>query len=70
MNRWRRKLPEFPPDDPAKAPIPSNIRLPRKLWDRLDAIAKKERRSRNEVISFFLEWACDDYDLAQQRKKK
>lgn len=63
-------MPEFPKEDPEKKVTPSNIRLEKRLWDRLDRIARQEGRSRNEVCSFFLEWACDDYDQAQQRKKK
>lgn len=68
--RGATHLPEFPKEDPEKKVTPSNIRLEKRLWERLDKIAKAEDRSRNEVVAFFLEWACDDYDLAQQRKKR
>ena len=69
MRRGNNRLPEFPPKD-AERPVPINIRLPRELWERLDAVAKREGRSRNEVVTFFLRWACDDYEAAQARKKK
>lgn len=69
MKKGATRLPEFPKEDAEKKVIPSNIRLEKRLWARLDLIARAEKRSRNEVVAFFLEWACDDYEQAQQRKR-
>jgi hypothetical protein len=70
MKRGANRLPEFPKEDPKKRIIPSNIRLEKALWERLDHVAKVEGVSRNEVIVYFLTWACNDWELIQQRKKK
>lgn len=65
----RKSVPEFPPKDPLDDIVPSNIRLTRRLWERLDRIAGAEDKSRNEVITFFLEWACADYERVKAEKK-
>lgn len=62
--------PEFPPEDPKEKIVPISIRLKRRTWDRIERIADEEGRSRNEVVVFFLEWACDDYEAAKARKSK
>lgn len=63
-----RKLPAFPPEDPLDEIVPSNVRLRRRDWNRLDLIARAEGKSRNEVIAFFLEWACQDYERVKAAK--
>lgn len=63
-----RRLPQFPPKNPLDEIVPSNIRLKQRLWDRLDRIAEAEGKSRNEVIVFFLEWACEDYEEGKAAK--
>ncbi len=68
MANGARVAPLFPAEDPQKKLGSSNVRLERQLWDRLDSVAKKEKRSRNDVIAFFLEWACDDYEKRSGRK--
>lgn len=62
--------PEFPKPDPLEVIRPNQVRLKQGLWDRLRRIAATEEKSLNEVVSFFLTWACDDYDAAHARKKK
>lgn len=62
------RLPEFPKPDPLKKVIPSNIRLEKGLWLKLDQIAKAENVSRSEVIKVFLEWAVTDWEQAKARK--
>lgn len=62
-------MPVFPEPDPLDEVVPSNIRLTRRLWDRLERISQLEDKSRNEVISFFLEWACEDYERSRPEKK-
>lgn len=62
--------PLFPQPDPEDEGKGKTIRLPRALWKRLDAIAKLEKKSRNFVVQFFLQWAADDYDAAKKGGKK
>ena len=62
--------PEFPKTDPGDEVRGSQIRLKHRLWERLKRIATEEKRSMNEVVAFFLEWAADDYDQAKARKGK
>lgn len=63
-------MPEFPKPDALEKIVPSNIRLTRRMWQRLDAVAKAEGLSRAEVIAHFLKWACDDWDVIQATKKR
>ncbi len=65
-----RVPPEFPKPDPNEEIRANQVRLKHRLWERLKRIAAEEGRSMNEVVSFFLEWAADDYDQAKARKKK
>lgn len=69
MLKRSRKVspPLFPDEDPSEKIVASNLRLKQRLWDRLDAIAKAEGRSRNEVATYFLEWACTDYEQAKAK---
>jgi hypothetical protein len=66
------RLPEFPKVDPSEEIHANNVRLKRGLWDRLRKIGEEQtpKRSMNQVIEFFLEFACDDYEQAKARKKK
>lgn len=64
-----RTVPLFPEKDPQDEIVPSNVRLTRRLWDRLERISELEDKSRNEVVAFFLEWACDDYERAKASKQ-
>lgn len=63
-----RRLPQFPPKDPLEEVVSSSVRLKQKLWDALDRVASAEGKSRNEVIVFFLEWACQDYEEGKSAK--
>lgn len=63
-------MPQFPKPDPLEQVVPSNVRLKRRLWARLDEIAKSEDKSRNEVMEFFLTWACEDYDAGKKNSRK
>jgi hypothetical protein len=70
MKRGKRKVPEFPEDNPEDDLKSQPVRLKKRLWDRLTAIAEAEGKSRNRVVEFFLEWAADDWEQAQARKHK
>lgn len=65
-------VPEFPKIEPGDQVKAVSVRLKSSLWERLKKIGQEQtpKRSMNEVVSFFLEWAADDYELAKARKKK
>lgn len=65
-------MPEFPPPNPDDEIVGNQVRMRRALWAKLKRIGAEQqpRRSMNEVIVFFLEWATEDYELARSRKKK
>lgn len=65
-------MPEFPKPPPAKPVRANNIRLSVELWERLKKIGALQEppRSLNEVVAFFLEWACDDWDRIQKDKDR
>lgn len=45
--------PHIPPEIPARR---SSVSLPRPLWDRLERLAKKHSRTRDDVMRYALEW--------------
>jgi hypothetical protein len=66
-------VPLFGDDNPAERLEGSQVRLTRRLWERLTLIAERETAirkqrsqkgviSRNDVIQRFLELACDHYE--------
>jgi hypothetical protein len=67
-----RVPPEFPKPDPDDEVRSNQVRLKEKLWRRLKKIAAEQepKKSMNDVITFFLEWAADDYEQAKARRTK
>ena len=51
---------------PKVAMIPMNVRIPRKLKDRIDAVAREDRRTLGVVVQMALEHMLAERDQAEQ----
>lgn len=72
--RRGKSVPQFEQPDPDREVLKKQVRLEKRLWERLKVIGREQtpKRSMNAVIEFFLEWAIEDYELgkAQRNRKK
>lgn len=51
-------------------PLSTSLRIPKKILERLDAVAKASNWTRTEVILEFLRWALEEHEEEEKKGKK
>lgn len=60
----------LPPKDAEGEIIPTSLRFPRGLLAKLDVVARESGYSRTEVITHFVRWALQEYEMEKAKTPK